>query len=65
MERNIRAIFFDVDGTLLSHKSNEVPAGTRRALARLRARGIKTVVATGRQMYEFNKLPISDIDFDC
>ena len=40
MENSIKAIFFDVDGTLQSHKSNEVPAGTRRALARLRARGI-------------------------
>lgn len=64
MERKIKAIFFDVDGTLLSHKSNQVPVSTRRALARLRAKGVKTVVATGRQMYEFDKLPVSDIDFD-
>lgn len=64
MKRNIKAIFFDVDGTLLSHKSNQVPVSARRALARLRAKGVKTVIATGRQMYELNKLPVSDIAFD-
>ena len=64
MDREIKAIFFDVDGTLLSHKSNDVPEGTRRALAKLRDLGIKTVVATGRHMIEYNKLPVSSIKFD-
>ncbi|MBR2595433.1 MAG: Cof-type HAD-IIB family hydrolase [Solobacterium sp.] len=60
----IKAIFFDVDGTLMSHKQNDVPISTRRALHELRMRGIKTVVATGRHMIEFSKLPVSDIQFD-
>ena len=64
MDKSIKAIFFDVDGTLLSHKSNEVPASTRRALARLRAEGVKTVVATGRHMIELEKLPVNDLSFD-
>ena len=64
MDREIKAIFFDVDGTLLSHKSNDVPEGTKRALAKLRDLGIKTVVATGRHMIEYNKLPVSRIKFD-
>ena len=61
---NIKAIFFDVDGTLLSHSQNDVPDSTRRALEALRARGIKTMVATGRHMAEFSLLPVSDIPFD-
>ncbi len=64
MNHQIKAIFFDVDGTLLSHRQNDVPESTRRALRELRARGILTVVATGRHMIEFSKLPVQDIPFD-
>ena len=64
MNDQIKAIFFDVDGTLLSHKQNDVPESTRYALHQLRLRGVKTVVATGRHMIEFSKLPVSDIPFD-
>ena len=60
----IKAIFFDIDGTLFSHKLNDVPASTRYALARLRSRGVKTVVATGRHMLDFRQLPVKDISFD-
>ena len=64
MNRNIKAVFFDVDGTLYSHGLNVVPESTRRALKQLRERGIKTVVATGRHMVEYSTLPVSDIEFD-
>ena len=64
MNEKIKAVFFDVDGTLLSHRINDVPESTRRALKELRLRGIKTVVATGRHMIEYSKLPVSDIPFD-
>lgn len=60
----IKAIFFDVDGTLFSHKSEDVPPGTRRALAKLRAQGIKTVVATGRHRIELEKMPVNELEFD-
>ena len=52
----IKAAFFDVDGTLLSFKTHDVPASTRRALDALRAAGIKVFVATGRV---FRMLPES------
>ena len=61
---DIKAVFFDVDGTLLSHKENEVPQSTRRTLKKLKERGIMTIVATGRHMIEYSKLPVSDIKFD-
>ncbi len=64
MKHRIKAVFFDVDGTLLSHSLNDVPQTTRRALQELRRRGVKTVVATGRHMIEYNRLPVNDIPFD-
>lgn len=45
----IKAAFFDVDGTLLSDKTNHlIPASTKAALAELRRRGVKCVLCTGR-----------------
>lgn len=60
----VKAAFFDVDGTLLSHKTKRVPQSARNALVRLRAMGIKCIVATGRQLSEMEKLPVADIPFD-
>ncbi len=48
----IRAIFFDIDGTLVSLKSKVYSASTKVAMERLRERGILTVVATGRSKFE-------------
>lgn len=44
----IRAIFFDIDGTLLSFETHRVPQSTQHALFRLREQGVKLFVATGR-----------------
>lgn len=60
----IRAIFFDFDGTLLSHAQKMVPPSTRRALDKLREKEIKRVLATGRHMLELAMLPGNDLDFD-
>lgn len=60
----IKAIFFDIDGTLFSHTLNKVPDSTRECLAKLRQKGVKTVIATGRHKVDLNKLPVKDIDFD-
>ena len=35
--KKIKAVFFDVDGTLLSHKINDVPLSTQIALQKLRS----------------------------
>ncbi len=60
----IKAAFFDVDGTLLSHKTKQVPPSARAALQKLKDAGIPCIVATGRQISEMEKLPIADIAFD-
>ena len=60
----IKAAFFDVDGTLLSHKTKSVPQSTRRAIEKLKAAGIQCVVATGRQISALEILPVADMSFD-
>ena len=44
----IRAIFFDIDGTLLSFQTHAVSASTQKALRLLREKGVKLFLATGR-----------------
>ena len=58
----IKAAFFDIDGTLVSFKTHQVPDSTIEALNKLRAKGIKTFVATGRHKAVINNL--GDLPFD-
>ena len=60
----IKAAFFDVDGTLLSHKTRKVCQSTYDAIAALQEKGILCVVATGRQITAMDKLPVGVIPFD-
>ena len=61
----IRAVFFDIDGTLLSHKTNSVPASARRALEALREKGILTFIATGRHISMLQQMqPLEGLRFD-
>lgn len=60
----IKAIFFDVDGTLVSHTINDIPAGTLQALEQLREKGILIFIATGRHISELEKMPLHHVPFD-
>ncbi|MCF0105580.1 MAG: Cof-type HAD-IIB family hydrolase [Holdemanella sp.] len=60
----VKVIFFDVDGTLISHTNGNVLDSTRRTLELLKEKGIKRVLATGRHKVELQDLPISNIEFD-
>ena len=60
----IKAVFFDVDGTLVSHKSKSVPESTKEALDKLREKGIKVFLSTGRHIHELKDMPTHGIDFD-
>lgn len=65
MEETIyKAIFFDIDGTLLSHASNCVPDSAAAAIRALQARGVKVFAATGRHILELRALPLERVDFD-
>lgn len=58
----IKAVFFDIDGTLISFKTGKVPESTQNSIKKLREKGIKVIVATGRSI---NTLAhISHIEFD-
>lgn len=46
----IKAIFFDVDGTLVSMTTRAIPQSTLDSLQALREKGVKLFVATGRHM---------------
>ena len=44
----IKAIFFDIDGTLVSYQTHEIPQSAFDALYQLKEKGIKVFIATGR-----------------
>ena len=47
-KRKIRALFFDVDGTLVSFRTHRVPGSARAALEEAHRRGVRIFIATGR-----------------
>ena len=44
----IKALFFDIDGTLVSFATHRIPASTVDALTLAKAKGVKIFIATGR-----------------
>lgn len=48
MEKDIKALFFDIDGTLVSFKTHRIPQGTVDALVQAKERGVKLYISTGR-----------------
>jgi len=46
----VKAVFFDIDGTLLSFKTHEVSASTVEAIKLLQNKGIKIILSTGRSI---------------
>lgn len=61
----IKAVFFDIDGTLTSFTTHEVPASTVDAIHALQARGVKVFVCTGRSpVYMGVVLDTMPVDFD-
>lgn len=61
----MKAIFFDIDGTLLSFRTHQVCEATEMALHQLREKGIKLFVATGRAPSELAYLgEVLNFEFD-
>lgn len=52
----IKALFFDVDGTLVSFNTHKIPESTISALRQARERGVKIFTATGRPMQLLNNI---------
>lgn len=61
----IKAIFFDIDGTLISQKHPRMKPDTIQTLKRLRNKGIRLFVASGRHTLEIEELKLDeDFHFD-
>lgn len=60
----IKAVFFDLDGTLISNTTGGIPKSTRKSIDCLRMNGVRVFTATGRHMSEIKDLPAFDIQFD-
>ena len=52
----IKALFFDIDGTLVSFKTHEIPVSTIEALTAAKAKGIHIFISTGRPRVIINNL---------
>ncbi|SMG29163.1 Cof-type HAD-IIB family hydrolase [Sphingobacterium psychroaquaticum] len=59
---NIKAVFFDIDGTLLSFKTHEVPTSTKEAIQALQEKGIKVIVSTGRSINSIDHIKFLGFD---
>ena len=53
----IKALFFDVDGTLVSFNTHKIPTSTVEALEEAKKRGVKLFIATGRPIQLLNNIP--------
>lgn len=61
----IKAMFFDIDGTLISSQFPKMKQETIKTLERLKNKGIKLFVASGRHTLELEELQIDkDFHFD-
>ncbi len=58
----IKAVFFDIDGTLFSLKTKSITESTQKAIQILRRKGIKVIVATGRSINDLHH--IKHLEFD-
>lgn len=58
----IKAIFFDIDGTLVPFGTPGIPAEVSDAIARVRTAGVKVFIATGRHLEWIDNL--GDTEFD-
>lgn len=59
---SVKAVFFDIDGTLLSFKTHKVAASTEKAISELQAKGIKTILSTGRSINSIDHVKYLNFD---
>ncbi|MFI3262380.1 MAG: Cof-type HAD-IIB family hydrolase [Rikenellaceae bacterium] len=56
----VKALFLDIDGTLVSFKTHSIPESTIEALVAAKAKGVKIFIATGRAKSMINNLEALD-----
>ena len=52
----IKAIFFDVDGTLLSHRTKQIPQDTKRVLRELQKKWNKNIYGDRQTFHRIIKI---------
>lgn len=52
----IQSLFFDIDGTLCSLKTHEIPQSAVKAIERAKERGVKVFISTGRPISIINNI---------
>lgn len=52
----IKSLFFDIDGTLCSFRTHEIPQSTVSALEEAKSRGVKIFISTGRPIAIINNI---------
>lgn len=60
----VKVVFFDIDGTLVSHTVHGIPESTKAAMHKLHEKGIQCVIATGRHVSELDEFMTEDMPFD-
>ena len=61
----IKAIFFDIDGTLRDFEEKGITEYTRKALDKAREAGLRLFIATGRHWLEIEEEGLlGDLEFD-
>lgn len=60
-KKDIKVVFTDIDSTLYSHRTNQVPPSALWAFKALQERGIKVFLCSGRNYYLIRKTGILDI----
>lgn len=58
----IKAVFFDVDGTLVSFDTHRVPLSAVRAIRSLREKGIMTFISSGRRKADIDAVALPEMD---
>lgn len=58
----IKAIFIDFDGTLFSHRIEQIPKSTIKAIKLLNKKGIKSFLCTGRSPIEMTWFDLKDVE---
>ena len=54
----IKALFFDIDGTLVSFKTHTIPDSTIQALTAAKSKGIEIYISTGRPYPLINNISV-------
>ncbi len=54
--KKVKALFFDIDGTLVSFKTHRIPQSTVDALEQAKKNGVEVYISTGRPKQIINNL---------